>query len=107
MALYFNGKRIGDKWPCQIDGEIDCPDVTMGQGVVIEAGVVIKADKVVLGDFCFIGRDTVILVPEFRLGGLHETERLFGAAGNEADADWAELLDWREGRTGQPRRVGY
>jgi len=56
-----------------VRGKIDARDVQIGQGVVVEEGVEISgggrpADRVVLGDFCFIGRDTRILVPEFRLG---------------------------------------
>lgn len=56
-----------------IRGDIDARDVQIGHGVVVEDGVVITgtsgpADGVVLGDFCFIGRDTRIVVPEFRLG---------------------------------------
>lgn len=57
----------------RIEGEINALDVQIGRGVVIEPGVVITgkhgpADKVVLGDYCYIGRDTRIIVPEFRLG---------------------------------------
>ena len=45
----------------------------IGRGVVVEEGAVITgregpADSVVLGDFCFIGRESRIIVPEFRLG---------------------------------------
>lgn len=57
----------------RIEGEINALDVQIGRGVVIEPGVVITgkhgpADKVVLGDYCYIGRDTRIIVPQFRLG---------------------------------------
>ena len=57
----------------RIEGTINAEDIQIGQGVVIEEGVVITgkegaARKVVLGDFCFIGRETRIIVPEFRLG---------------------------------------
>jgi acetyltransferase-like isoleucine patch superfamily enzyme len=45
----------------------------LGKGVVVEKGVLITgkigaANKVVLGDFSFIGQQTRIIVPEFRLG---------------------------------------
>jgi acetyltransferase-like isoleucine patch superfamily enzyme len=57
----------------RIEGTIAADELIVGKGVVIEHGVVIagktgKARRVVLGDFCYIGRETRILVPEFRLG---------------------------------------
>lgn len=57
----------------RISGRIEADEVVIGRGVVVEDGVVIsgksgRARKVVLGDFCYIGRETRILVPEFRLG---------------------------------------
>jgi acetyltransferase-like isoleucine patch superfamily enzyme len=57
----------------RIEGEINAEEVCIGQGVVVEEGVLITgkggpARRVVLGDFCFIGRETRIIVPEFRLG---------------------------------------
>ena len=57
----------------KILGKINAKSVTLGKGVVVEEGVVISsktgpADKVVLGDFCFIGEHTKIFCPEFRLG---------------------------------------
>jgi len=57
----------------RIQGKIDAEEVEIGKGVVVEDGVVIKgkeerARKVVLGDFCFIGYGTRIIVPEFKLG---------------------------------------
>lgn len=57
----------------RIDGEINAEEVKIGRGVVVEEGVLIsgksgKAARVVLGDFCYIGRQTRILTPEFRLG---------------------------------------
>lgn len=60
-------------YPSRIEGQIDADELVIGQGVVVEEGVVIagkggRARRVVLGDFCFIGRGTRILVPEFRLG---------------------------------------
>jgi len=56
-----------------INGNIEAEEVIIGQGVTMERGALITgkkgyARKVVLGDFCFIGRDTRIMVPEFRLG---------------------------------------
>jgi acetyltransferase-like isoleucine patch superfamily enzyme len=57
----------------RIEGTIAADELIVGQGVVVERGVLIsgksgKAKRVVLGDFCYIGRETRILVPEFRLG---------------------------------------
>ena len=57
----------------RIEGIIEADEVIIGKGVVVEAGVRItgkggKARRLVLGDFCFIGHDTSILAPEFRLG---------------------------------------
>lgn len=57
----------------QIEGRINADQIQIGQGVVIEEGVVITgkdgpARRVVLGDFSYIGRQTRILAPEFRLG---------------------------------------
>jgi acetyltransferase-like isoleucine patch superfamily enzyme len=57
----------------RIEGSIAADELIVGRGVVVEPGVVIagkggRARRVVLGDFCYIGRETRILVPEFRLG---------------------------------------
>jgi len=57
----------------KIDGRINAEEVIIGKGVVVEEGVLITgkggpARKVVLGDFCYIGRETRIFAPEFRLG---------------------------------------
>lgn len=57
----------------RIDGLIDADEVVIGRGVVVEDGVRIsgkngRAGKVVLGDFCFVGRGTQVLAPEFSLG---------------------------------------
>jgi acetyltransferase-like isoleucine patch superfamily enzyme len=57
----------------KIEGKINADEIQIGKGVVVEKGVLITgkegdARKVVLGDFCFIGRETRIIVPEFRLG---------------------------------------
>ena len=53
--------------------KIDAEEVNIGQGVVIEDGVVIrgktgKAQKVVIGDYTFIGRDSLIAVDELIMG---------------------------------------
>ena len=70
----------------RIEGEISADELVVGRGVVVERGVVIAgkggaAKRVVLGDFCYIGRETRILVPEFRLGDyskLHANSFLHG-----------------------------
>jgi acetyltransferase-like isoleucine patch superfamily enzyme len=61
--------------PCEsrMFGKIDAEEIVIGQGVLVEEGVLItgkngRASRVVLGDFCTIGRETKILVPDFRLG---------------------------------------
>jgi acetyltransferase-like isoleucine patch superfamily enzyme len=56
-----------------IQGEIHADEVVLGQGVVVEPGVLITGKggpcrKVVLGDFCYIGHNSRIFVPEFSLG---------------------------------------
>lgn len=70
----------------RIEGVIDADEVIIGEGVVVEAGVFIgdktgRARQVRLGDYCFIGRDTRILVPSFCLGDyskLHANSFLHG-----------------------------
>lgn len=57
----------------RIEGTIRAEELIVGEGVVVEPGVLITgkhgpAKRVVLGDHCYIGRDTRILVPEFTLG---------------------------------------
>jgi acetyltransferase-like isoleucine patch superfamily enzyme len=57
----------------QILGTINARQLFIGKGVVIEKDVLITgrngpAEIVMLGDFCYIGRHTRIIVPEFRLG---------------------------------------
>lgn len=57
----------------RVDGIINAKEIFLGKGVVVEEGVLITgrdgpADQVVLGDFCYIGRQTRIIAPEFRLG---------------------------------------
>lgn len=61
------------RYPSQILGRIEADEVVVGEGVVVEEAVVISgrsgpARRVVLGDFCYIGRHTRVLAPEFRLG---------------------------------------
>jgi acetyltransferase-like isoleucine patch superfamily enzyme len=61
------------QWPSRIDGTVEADELIVGQGVVVEPGVVIsgkggRCRRVVLGDFCYVGRETRILVPEFVLG---------------------------------------
>lgn len=56
-----------------VRGVIEAEQVILGKGVVVEEGVLISgigrpARRVVLGDFCYIGRHTRILTPEFCLG---------------------------------------
>lgn len=73
----------------RIDGKIDARQVVIGKGVVVEAGAVIAgdggpADKVVLGDFCYIGRETRILVPSFSLGDYSKLHAFSFAHGSKA-----------------------
>lgn len=54
-------------------GSIQADVIEIGKGVVVEEGVVIKgkngpAEYVRLGDFSFIGRETVIITPHFEIG---------------------------------------
>ncbi len=58
-----------------IRGTIEADELIVGEGVVVSAGVHIRgqypgerAKRVVLGDHCYIGEDTKIFCPEFRLG---------------------------------------
>lgn len=50
------------------DVVIDCPDVTIGQGVTIERGTRISAKKLVIGDFAYIGDHVTLRAPEVRVG---------------------------------------
>lgn len=57
----------------RILGNIDANEIIIGKGVIVEKGVVISgkngpAERVVLGDFSYIGENSKIFVPEFRLG---------------------------------------
>lgn len=61
------------RYESRILGTIDAAEVRIGQGVTIEEGVQITgkdgpARLVVVGDFVFIGRETRIMTPEFRIG---------------------------------------
>ena len=72
----------------RIAGTIDAEEVVIGRGVVVEEGAVISgksgpARRVVLGDFCYIGRETRILVPEFRLGDYSKLHAYSFAHGEE------------------------
>lgn len=72
----------------RIDGKIDADEVTIGHGVTVEEGVVIAgqcgktARKVTLGDFCFIGRESRIFAPEFRIGDYTKLNAYSYANGN-------------------------
>lgn len=57
----------------RIEGRIEAREVRIGRGVVVESGAYIggrgaPADRVVLGDFAYVGREARILAPEFWLG---------------------------------------
>ena len=71
-----------------IQGVIDADEVVIGKGVTVEEGVVIRgngkrARRVVLGDFTYIGRQTRIYVPEFRLGDYSKLNAFCYAHGDE------------------------
>ncbi|MFX1392105.1 MAG: hypothetical protein ACFFAH_00895 [Promethearchaeota archaeon] len=56
-----------------IKGNINAKTKIIGKGVHIEEGVVITGkegpmEELVLGDFCYIGNSTKIIMPKFRLG---------------------------------------
>jgi len=62
-----------NKYKPQIEGTINAKEIVIGKGVIVEKGVYITgkngpAKKVVLGDFCYIGRETRIITPKFSLG---------------------------------------
>jgi len=64
---------MSEAYESKIEGIINAAQVKIGQGIVVEEGVVITgkdgpARQVILGDFCYIGRHTRIITPEFRLG---------------------------------------
>jgi acetyltransferase-like isoleucine patch superfamily enzyme len=73
----------------RIDGEIYADEVVIGHGVTVEKDVVISgqkgkpARKIVLGDFCFIGRESRILTPEFRIGDYTKLNAYSYANGNK------------------------
>lgn len=57
----------------RILGRIEADEVHIGEGVLVEEGVIISgkggpARRVVLGDHCYIGRESRIFAPEFSLG---------------------------------------
>lgn len=57
----------------RIDGKIEADELQIGKGVVVEEGAIITgkggpAKKVVLGDYSYIGRESRIMAPEFRIG---------------------------------------
>jgi acetyltransferase-like isoleucine patch superfamily enzyme len=77
----------------RILGEIDAKEIKIGRGVIVEEGVKITgtngpAEKVILGDFCYIGAHTKIFCPEFRLG------------------DYSKLHTHSYGHGYQPLRIG-
>ena len=56
-----------------INGVIDAAHIRIGRGVVVEEGAVISgkgttADRVVLGDYCYVGHNVRVFAPEFLLG---------------------------------------
>lgn len=67
----------------QIKGKINAKDISIGKGVIVEEGVEIHAEKVILGDFCFIGRESRIIVPDFRLGDYTKLHAFSFAHGKE------------------------
>lgn len=76
------------EYPSRIEGRIEADDVRIGVGVIVEPGVVIAgkdgpARRVVLGDFCYIGRETRIYSPEFRLGDYSKLNAFSFANGEE------------------------
>lgn len=58
----------------RINGDIRAHEFIAGTGAVVEPGVVIcgkdggYAESVILGDYCYVGRDVRIMCPEFRIG---------------------------------------
>ena len=73
----------------QVEGEINAKDVVIGKGVIIESGVVISgkgqpADRVVIGDFAYIGRETKVFAPEFMLGDYSKLHAQSFCHGTEA-----------------------
>jgi len=56
-----------------VKGVIDAAHIRVGRGVVVEEGAVISgkgttANRVVLGDYCYVGPNVRVLAPEFLLG---------------------------------------
>jgi len=82
-----------DLYPARIDGVIEARELSVGRGVVVEAGVLITgndgpASRVVLADFSYVGRLTRIIAPEFLLG------------------DYSKVHNFTIGLGGQPLRIG-
>ena len=73
----------------RILGTIDAEEIVIGQGVLVEEGALItgkngRAARVVLGDHCYVGCGTRILVPEFRLGDYSKLHAHSFAHGDKA-----------------------
>lgn len=73
----------------RILGTIDAEEIVIGQGVLVEEGALItgkngRAARVVLGDHCYVGCGTRILVPEFRLGDYSKLHARSFAHGDKA-----------------------
>ncbi|MBW3244186.1 hypothetical protein KUV57_16080 [Epibacterium sp. DP7N7-1] len=68
------------KFPSKISGKIDADEIHIGQGVIMEEGALItgktgRCKRVHIGDFCYIGKNTKVMAPEFVIGDyskLHE-----------------------------------
>ena len=80
---------MNSTWEPKIVGVIDADEVQVGKGVVVEEGVLITgkngpAHRVILGDFCYIGRQSRIIVPEFRLGHYSKLHAFLFAHGEKA-----------------------
>jgi acetyltransferase-like isoleucine patch superfamily enzyme len=84
---------VDDHLESRIEGTIHADELIVGKGVVVEAGAVIAARdgaarRVELGDFCYVGRETRVLVPEFVLG------------------DYSKLHAYSFAHGGRPLRIG-
>lgn len=70
----------GENFPSRIEGVIEADEVHIGVGAVVEAGAVIRgksgpAQRVIIGDFAYIGANVKVMCPEFVIGDytkLHE-----------------------------------
>lgn len=77
---------MDDLYESKIEGVIETDELRVGKGVVVERDVLITgrtgpARMVVLGDFCYIGRETKIIAPEFRLGDYSKLHAFSFASG--------------------------